>query len=382
MSNESAVAKGLEGVVVAETQKSKVDGAIGKLQYHGYNIFDLAEHATFEEVIYLLWYNKLPNKAELEAFKVELNAQRTLDDEIITRIKGFPKTAHPMAVLRSVISVLGAFDPEEADTSPASIMKKSIRLTGVMPTIIAAWERVRSGVEPIAPRADLSLAANFLYMLKGVEPGATEVRALDVYLILLADHGMNASTFSARVTTATLSDLYSAITTAIGTLKGPAHGGANEKAMEQFISVDSPDKVEAWFKDAMTAGKRLMGIGHRVYKVEDPRATILRKWAKELAVDGEVARWYEIAYRLEQQARTHEYFIERNLFANVDYYSAIVLYQVGIPVDQFTPLFAMSRIAGWTAHVMEQWQDNRLIRPRAQYVGPENVAWEPLEKRS
>lgn len=383
MAAESASpAKGLEGIVIAKSQKSKVQGDIGKLQYHGYNIMDLAEHASFEEVIYLLWYDKLPNASELAAFKKELVADRELQPELIEVMKSFPDDAHPMAVLRTMVSALGVFDETAEDTSEGSIKQKARKLTAVMPTIVAAWERIRSGKEPVAPRSDLSHAANFLYMMKGTEPTDTEVDAVDSYLILLADHGMNASTFSARVTTSTLADIYSAITTAIGTLKGPAHGGANQKAMEQFVEIGSPDNVDNWFDKAQEEGRRIMGIGHRVYKAEDPRGTILRQRAEALSKqDEEGNKWYTIAYNLEQRARADEFFIERNLYANVDYYSAIVLRQVGIPMDQFTSLFAMSRIAGWTAHVIEQWADNRLIRPRAEYTGPVDLEWVALDER-
>lgn len=381
-SQPATTAKGLEGVVVAQTQKSKVDGTIGKLHYHGYNIFDLAENASFEEVIYLLWYDRLPNRTELEQFKKELAAERALPPELIGMMKQFPRGTHPMAVLRTGVSAMGAFDPTAEDTSPEATKEKLRHLTAVMPTLIATWERIRSGQEPIAPRADLDLAANFLYMMKGEEPNETEVDALDTFLILLADHGMNASTFSARVTTSTLADVYSAVTTAIGTLKGPAHGGANEKAMQQFMEIGSPENVQAWFENALANERRIMGIGHRVYKVEDPRATILRERARALAEQSGDRRWFDIAYNLEQAARSHPYFIERSLYANVDYYSAVVLYQTGIPVDQFTPLFAMSRIAGWAAHIIEQWADNRLIRPRGEYIGPVDQPWVPLDKRS
>ncbi len=383
MSGQPATAaKGLEGIVVAQTKKSTVDGTIGKLQYHGYNIIDLAENAKFEEVIYLLWHNKLPNHAEVEAFKKEMAAERALSPELVDLMKLLPTYAHPMAVLRTVVSALGAHDEHESESSPDALMQKARRLTASMPTIIAAWERVRNGQEPVAPRADLDLAANFLYMLKGSEPNQTEVEAVDAYLILLADHGMNASTFSARVTAGTLADMYSAVTTAIGTLKGPAHGGANEKAMQQFLEIDSLENVEQWFEDALANERRVMGIGHRVYKVEDPRATILRECSRALAEKVGERKWFDIASKLEQLARSHPYFIERNLYANVDFYSAVVLYQVGIPVDQFTPLFAMSRVAGWTAHVMEQWADNRLIRPRGEYIGPKDQAWLPMDQRN
>ncbi len=382
MSAQSApAAKGLEGVVVAQTQKSTVDGTIGKLQYHGYNIVDLAAHATFEEVVYLLWYDKLPTVAELEAFKKELAAERGLPPELVEIMKVFPKTAHPMAVLRTAVSALGVLDTQSEDTSPAANLRVARRLTAVMPTIVAAWERIRNGHEPVAPRPDLSHAANFLYMMRGAEPTPTEVSAVDTYLVLLADHGMNASTFSARVTTSTMADVYSAVTTAIGTLKGPAHGGATQKAMEQFLAIGSPENVEAWFEHAMANDIRIMGIGHRVYKVEDPRARILRERARALAEGSANGKWFEIAWQLEQKARSHPYFIERNLYANVDYYSAIVLYLTGIPVDQFTALFAISRVAGWTAHIMEQWADNRLIRPRGEYIGPRDLEWVPIEKR-
>ncbi len=381
MTEQSAAqAKGLEGVVVAQTQKSKVEGDIGRLQYHGYNIMDLAAHARFEEVVFLLWHDKLPTQAELDSFHATLAQRYELEPGILSMMKSYPKDAHPMAVLRTAVSTMGLFDPEAEDNSPEVNYRKAVRLTAAMPTIVAAWERIRHGAEPLAPRKDLWLAENFLYMLKGQEPTLAESKAIDSFLVLLADHGMNASTFSARVTTSTLSDMYSAITTAIGTLKGSAHGGANQRAMEQFIEIGSPDNVDAWFDKAMAEGKRIMGIGHRVYKAEDPRAKFLRSAAKELAT-GEAKAWYEIAYRLEQRARSHEYFIERNLHANVDYYSAIVLYQVGIPVDQFTPLFAMSRIAGWSAHIFEQWADNRLIRPRGEYIGPVGLEWVPIEKR-
>lgn len=374
--------KGLEGIVIAQTVKSKVEGQIGKLQYHGYSITDLAEHASFEEVAYLLWYDALPTRSELAEFKVSLAAERAIRPEVIDLLKNLPPDAHPMAVLRTAISARGAFDPEAEDTSEDAIRAKGRGLLAAMPTIVAAWERIRNGQEPVAPRADLDHAANFLYMLTGEEPDETAVNAVDTYLILLADHGMNASTFSARVTTSTLADVYSAITTAIGTLKGPAHGGANQKAMEQFQEIGEPGNVDRWFNEARDAGRRIMGIGHRVYKTQDPRAAILLKRAEDMSAMGNGSRWYEIACSLEERARSDAYFIERDLYANVDYYSAVVLQQAGIPKDQFTCVFAMSRITGWMAHVIEQWANNRLIRPRAEYVGPVDLAWTPIEERA
>lgn len=286
-----------------------------------------------------------------------------------------------MAVLRTVVSGLGLIDPMADDLNLDAARKKALRLTAAFPTIVAAWERIRNNLEPVAPRNELDLAANFLYMLNGKEPNPDAVTALDAYLVLLADHGFNASTFSARVTTGTLSDMYSAITTAIGTLKGAAHGGANQKAMEQFIDAARRGDVDAWFRETREGGKRIMGIGHRVYKVEDPRAKILRPMAEKLATSSGQGEWYEIAARIETLARADDYFIQRNLYANVDFYSAVVLYMIELPVDQFTCLFAVSRAAGWTAHVLEQIADNRLIRPRANYVGPKDLAFVPLDER-
>lgn len=383
MSAESATtAKGLEGVVIAKSRKSKVQGDIGKLQYHGYNIMDLAENASFEEVVYLLWYEALPTRSELEALKSRLAAERALQPELLKMMKMIPYQAHPMAVLRTMVSALGLYDDTADDTSADALKAKARRLIASMPTIVAAWERIRNGKSPVEPRSDLDHAANFLYMMKGEMPSDTQVDAVDAYLILLADHGMNASTFSARVTTSTLADIYSAVTTALGTLKGPAHGGANQKAMEQFLEVGSPGDVDSWFDQVREEGRRIMGIGHRVYKAEDPRAKILRERARALSDhDADGHKWFEIARRLEERARADSYFVERNLYANVDYYSAIVLQQVGIPIDQFTPLFAMSRIAGWSGHIMEQWADNRLIRPRGEYIGPTDLAWVPMDER-
>jgi citrate synthase len=381
-SHTAPLEKGLAGIVLAETQLSKVEGDIGKLQYHGYQIKDLAENALFEEVVYLLWHNKLPNQGELDTLMAALAAQRHLPPALYEIMDLLPKQVHPMSALRTLVSALGMFDPEAEDNSPEANRRKAAALTSAIPIIVAAWERKRNGDDVVPPREDLNLAANFLYMLKGTPPNEAEVDAINTYLVLLADHGMNASTFSARVTTSTLSDMYSAVTTAIGTLKGPAHGGANKAAMEQFMAIGSPANVNAWFDEAIANKQRVMGIGHRVYKTEDPRATILRARSEALSESSGDTQWHEIAWNLEQRARSHPYFIERNLYANVDYYSAIVLYQAGIPVDEFPSLFTMSRVAGWTAHIIEQWADNRLIRPRAEYVGPVDQPWVPIAERS
>lgn len=373
--------KGLAGVTAADSYLSRVDGERGELIYRGYDIMDLGEKASFEEVVYLLWNGELPNKGQLEAFKAALVAKRALPTAVLESMSTFPRAAHPMAVLRTIVSGMGLVDPSADDISLEAAKKKSLLLTAVMPTIIAAWENIRNGRSPIAPRNDLGHAANFLYMLNGQEPNPDAVKALDAYLVMLADHDFNASTFACRVTTGTLADVYSAITSGIGTLKGASHGGANEAAMEQFIDAAQRGDVAAWFHEKRAAGKRIMGIGHRIYKVEDPRAKILRPLAQKLATSSGQGQWFDIAAQIEQLARADAYFIERDLHANVDYYSAVVLYMINIPVDQFTPLFAMSRIAGWTAHVQEQLADNRLIRPKANYVGPVGKTFVPVDER-
>ena len=378
---EPTPTKGLAGVTAADTQLSRVDGERGRLIYRGYSIEDLGAHATFEEVVYLLWNGDLPTRGQLDAFKAALLSKRALPSAVLGTMHEFPREAHPMAVLRTVVSGLGLVDLQADDISLPSARKKALLLTAVLPTIVAAWERIRNGQEPVAPRNDLDLAANFLYMLNGEEPSQQAVAALDTYLVLLADHGFNASTFAARVTTGTLADVYSAITSALGTLKGAAHGGANQAAMEQFTDAAQRGDVGAWFREARRQGRRIMGIGHRVYKTEDPRAGILRPLAQQLAASSGQGQWYDIAHEIEQLARADDFFVERNLYANVDYYSAVVLYMIRLPADQFTCAFAMSRVAGWTAHVLEQLADNRLIRPKARYVGQEALTYVPLDDR-
>jgi citrate synthase len=373
--------KGLAGVVAADSELSFVDGEAGQLVYRGYDIYDLGRQAGYEEIVYLLWNGELPTARQLTTFKAALVAKRALPSAVLASMQTFPREAHPMAVLRTITSGLGLVDQQADDTSPDGARKKALMLTAAFPTIVATWERIRTNKPPIEPNDDLDHAANFLYMLSGEEPGQEAVRALDAYLVLLADHGFNASTFSARVTTATGSDIYSAVTSATGTLKGPAHGGANQKAMEQFIDAAQRGDVDAWFREARAVGRRIMGIGHRVYRVEDPRATILRPLAEELSRSSGHGQWYDIAAQIEALARADDYFVDRNLHANVDYYSAVVLYMLRLPVDQFTCLFAISRIAGWMAHIMEQLADNRLIRPRSNYVGARDRVFVPLEQR-
>jgi citrate synthase len=374
--------KGLQNVVVGQSKLSLVNGTEGKLIYVGYKIEDLAEHATFEEVIHLLWNLRLPNRAELEAQRKALNEHMTLPPEIVDMMKKFPAKATPIAVVRTVMSALALWDPHADVNTPEENRRKALLLTAVAPTIVAAWERIRHGQEPVAPRADLTLAGNFLYMMKGSEPKAQETAVIDAYLVLLSEHGMNASTFSARVTTSTLSDMYSAITTAMGTLKGAAHGGANEEAMRMFFEIGDEANVEKWFEDYVKTGKkRVMGMGHRVYKALDPRAAVLNNKSRLMAESAGNMHWYNLAAKLEKIARADDEFIKKNLYANVDYYSAIALYTLGIPMDQFTPLFGIARMPGWTAHIFEQWADNRLIRPDVDYIGPVDQAWVPLDKR-
>jgi len=361
--------------VAATTHLSFIDGQQGILTYCGFNIHDLAENSTFEEVVYLLWNGDLPTREQLDSLSFDLAEQRALAPEVLDLMRSLPREARPMGVLRTAVSTVGLFDPQADDISPEANRNKAVRLTAQIPTIIAAFDRLRNGEEPVAPRQDLSLAGNFLYMLTGEVPDETREHSLDVYLILVADHGFNASTFACRVAAATLSDMYSAITSGIGTLKGSLHGGANEKAMEMLLQIGEVEAAEGYVRDELAAGRRIMGFGHRVYKTEDPRATQLRRIAKHI---GDVCdpKWYAVSRAVEEVM-----WQAKGLYCNVDFYSASVLYCLGIAPDLFTPAFAMSRIAGWTAHVLEQQADNRLIRPRAQYAGPTDRPYIPIEQR-
>ncbi len=382
MSNsESTATKGLAGIVVADTSISYVDGNRGILEYRGYDIRVLAEHSTFEEVAYLLWNGKLPTAQELQAMKAQARACRFLPPEIIVALRNMPKNADPMAVMRTAVSMLAHYDPESEDNTPLAHQHKACRLLGQISGVVAAYERIRRGEEPIKPRMDLDHAANFLWMLTGEDPEPLAAKALDQYLLLLAEHELNASTFTARVIASTGSELHSAITGALGALKGPAHGAAVQEAMLQFLEIGSLDNVEAWFKKVRAEDRRIMGIGHRVYKVRDPRAEPLMRNVEMMVNATGERQWFDIASRLEAVATQDPYFKERNLSANVDFYSAPLLYSIGIPVDAFTCMFAMSRIVGWTAHVYEQQADNRLIRPLGNYTGQHQLPWIPLEER-
>jgi len=368
--------KGLEGVIAAETQLSLVDGENSQLFYRGISVHELVENSCYEESVSLLWSGHLPKAAELEAFKKEFRSERDVPKEIFRVIQDIPKSAHPMGVLRTLVSALGLFDQEADQINPGQTRRKALRLTASLPTLIAAFYRYRNGKDPIAPKKDLSHAANFLYMMHGEKPTAEMERALDAYLILLADHGLNASTFSARVTTSTQSDLYSAIASAVGTLKGDLHGSANQRAMEMILDVGEPEKAEDYVRRLLANKKKVMGFGHRVYKKEDPRATAFRAIANQLCQQSGQGKWMEISNRIEKVMME-----EKKIPCNVDFFSASVLYILGFPVDFFTTVFAASRVAGWTAQVMEQQADNRLIRPKAAYIGLRNQRYLPIDKR-
>ncbi|MBX0327565.1 citrate synthase [Oscillochloris sp. ZM17-4] len=373
----STPAKGLEGIIAAQTAISLIDGLNGHLFYRGIDVNDLAEQSTFEETTALLWYGKLPSAAQLASIQRKFALNRQIPNEVISVMMALPKHTKVMDVLRTCVSVLASYDPQVLDNSLDANLNKAVRLTAALPTITAAWERIRNGLWPIAPSADLGHAANFLYMLTGKEPSTTAARVLDIALILHADHGLNASTFAARVTASTLSDMHSAIVSAIGTLKGSLHGGANELVMRMLEEISELDRVDEYLQAAFATKRKIMGFGHRIYKADDPRAPWLQRLAKDLAESTGNMRWYEMSERIRKIVQS-----ERSLPVNVDFYSASVYYTLGIPIDLFTPIFAMSRIAGWTAHVYEQYSNNRLIRPEAEYTGPLGVPYTPLAERA
>lgn len=375
--------KGLDGIIVDETKLSLVDGTAGRLMYSGYKIEDLAAHALYEEVVFLLWHGRLPDRQELEALRAQIAANAEIPKEVLKLLKSLPSDSNPMSVLRTAVSMLAQYDIDSEVMTPEANERKAIRLNGQVASLVAAWPRIRKGLEPISPRLDYTVAQNYVYQLTGEMPPSKEaVDAINTFMVLLTEHGMNVSTFTTRVIASSLSDMHSSITGAIGSLKGPLHGGANTEAMNMFLEIGSPENVEPWFNENIKTGKRrIMGIGHRVYKALDPRAAVLRERAEALARASGNTQWFEVADKLATLARADQYFIERNLYPNVDYYSAIVLYTLDIPVDMFTPLFAMSRIAGWTAHFREQAAANRLVRPDVLYVGPDERPWMPLEAR-
>jgi len=374
--------RGLEGVLVAESDLSYVDGEVGKLVYRGYDIEDLARGASYEEVLYLLWHGSLPTAAELDAFAADLAAEREVDDDVIETVRALADAGErPMAALRTATSMLSAYDPDdEADPGEATL-RQGRRITAKIPTVLAAFERVRQGEEPVAPDPDLSHAGNFLYMLTGTEPDDVSEETFDMALTLHADHGLNASTFTAMVIGSTMADVYSGVTGGIGALSGPLHGGANQDVMEVLHEVDasSKDPVQ-WVKDARDDGRRVPGFGHRVYKVKDPRANILEEKLRDLAESSGDTKWLDYTTAIEEYL-TEQGLVEEGIAPNVDFYSGSVYDSLGIPVDMYTPIFAMSRVGGWIAHVAEYQEDNRLIRPRARYTGPEDSKFVPLDER-
>lgn len=375
-SAKPTTSKGLEGIVAAKTSISDVRGDIGQLIYAGYDINELAGNATYEEVVFLLHHEHLPNEEELREFKDTLVGFRDLPKGVIDLIKMLPKSTAPMHALRTVVSSLGCYDTTAEDQTMHSQRRKALRLIAQVPIITAYFHRVREGKELLDPDPNLGEAANFLYLITGEKPTDDAAKTLDVCYVLHADHGMNASTFSARVTIATLSDMYSAITTAIGTLKGPLHGGANEGVIKMLQEIGSLDKVDAFVEDALAQKKKIMGIGHRVYKTLDPRAPHLKKMAQQLCNELGEKKWIQMSERIA------ELMLEKKgLNANVDFYSATVYYSLGIPIDLFTPIFAIARTSGWTAHVLEQLADNRLIRPQSEYNGPLGLKFKPVDER-
>jgi citrate synthase len=367
---------GLQDVVVATSEICSIDGAHGILTYRGYDIHDLANHATFEEVVYLLWHGHLPKRAELEELQEQLVTHRAIAPEIVDLLKRLPPPQHPMETLRTAVSALSLYDPEAEEMSLEANRRKALRLTGQMGTLVAAFGRIREGKEPISPDPRLSHAANFLYMLQGKAPDPEAARWFDVALILHADHSYNASTFAARVTASTLSDMHSAITSAIGTLKGPLHGGANEQVMRMLLEIQTLDKAEDWVRGLLAQKKKVMGFGHRVYHTEDPRATLLCRMSEELGRRAGQGKWFEMSKKIENLM-----IREKKINANVDFYSASAYYVLGIPVDLYPLIFAVSRISGWIAHVLEQYANNKLIRPLAEYSGPANLKYVPIEQR-
>lgn len=370
-------APGLKGVIALESELSSIDGEKGELVYRGYTIEDLAEHATYEEVVYLLWNGELPDASALKELRTQLRANRQLPDEILDILRNAPETAHPMAVLRTAVSALSFFDEETEDMNVDANRRKATRILAGIPTIIAAFDRLRKGLEPIAPIDEGSMAFNFLYMLNGEKPGAAAERTFDVCLVLHADHGLNASTFTSRVIGSTLSDMYSAITGAIGALKGPLHGGANREVMRMLLDVDSKgaDPVE-YVQNRLASKEKVMGFGHRVYTTMDPRAAILRDMVEGLSEEKNQRKWYDYSVEI-----MNTMIAEKDINPNVDFFSASTYHMLGLDADLFTPIFALSRTAGWTAHLLEQWSDNRLIRPRAEYVGEKGKTFVPLDAR-
>ncbi len=372
----AVASEGLRGVVAAQSAIGDVNGEEGILIYQGYNIHDLAEHSSFEEVVFLLWNGRLPKADELEELKQRLRRNYEVPSAVIDLMKQFPKTADPMDVLRTAVSALDFYDENGHGTDRDHAVKAAVRITGQIGTIAAAWDRIRNGKEVVAPDTNLSIAENFLYMLRGERADADEEHMFDVCLILHADHELNASTFTTRVVSGTLAGMYGAVTAGIAALAGPLHGGANTNVMKMLIGIGDLDKVDGWVDQALAEKKKIMGIGHAVYKTEDPRATWLRKYSKHMAEKKGESKWFDMSQRIEQLM--HE---KKGMYPNVDFYSASTYYLMGIALDMYTPIFAVSRISGWTGHILEQYSHNKLIRPRAEYIGARDLVYVPISER-
>ena len=372
----AVASEGLRGVVAAQSSIGDVNGEKGILIYQGYDIHDLAEHSTFEEVIFLLWNGRLPKADELASLKERLRRNYEVPADVIETMKRFPKTADPMDVLRTAVSSLDFYDQNGHGTDRETAVKAAVRITGQIGTIAAAWDRIRNGKDVIPPDPNLSIAENFLYMLRGERADQDEEHIFDVCLILHADHELNASTFTTRVVAGTLAGMYGAVTAGIAALAGPLHGGANTNVMKMLLEINDPAKIDTWLDEALAAKRKIMGIGHAVYKTEDPRATWLRRYSKQMADKKGEPKWYEMSQRIEKLM--HE---KKGMFPNVDFYSASTYYLMGIPLDLYTPIFAVSRISGWTGHILEQYANNKLIRPRAEYIGARDQKYVPIDER-
>jgi citrate synthase len=375
-SGEKAPVRGLEGVIAADTSVSYVDGIHGRLLYQGYDIHDIAENMTFSETVFLLWRGRRPTPAESTAFRSELVADMRLPGQVVEMLRLTPPNSHPMAVLRTAVSMLGSFDPDVEDMSPEANWRKARRLVAQVPTIIANLNRVRSRQPVLSPDPNFGISANFLYMLRGTPPDAEEGRAMEVLMVLLADHELNASTFTARVIASTLADMHSALTGAIGSLKGPLHGGANQRVMEMILEIPDVATVQAYIAGMLENKQRIMGFGHRVYRTEDPRTRHLRQYSELLCASKNQRHLHEIAQRIEQSVMD-----AKGIYPNVDFYSATVQHALGIPPEYFTTVFAAARTAGWIAHIMEQYADNRLIRPTSRYTGEMGLPFDAVAAR-
>lgn len=368
---------GLEDIVVTTSDICLIDGKKGTLVYRGYDIRDLVEGgATFEETVYLLLNGRLPTRPELDEFSRAMAGTRALPKEVLKMMQLLAHQSHPMELLRTVVSILAAYDPDRGDNSIDAMRRRALRLVAQFPTIVATFDHMRHNRDPVTPDPDLSHAANFLYMLRDERPDKYETHVFDVCLILHAEHELNASTFSARVTASTLAGMFGALTSAVGTLRGPLHGGANEEVMKMLLEVDAVENAEPYVKKLFAEKRKIMGFGHRVYKTDDPRATFLRAFSRELGKRKQNMKWFEISQRIEQVVKEN-----KTLYPNVDFYSASTYHYLGIPRDLFTPIFAVSRVAGWCAHILEQYQHNRIIRPMAEYTGPRDLAYVPIDER-